>query len=135
MYILQVTLYGCKTISDIRRRADIADVTEQGAEENIWTFCKMQELTGGWRKLHNNELRKMYSLANIIMTSDYQIGDQEIGGTCNTYKGDEKCAKSWLESLKGRDAWDDQDMRWKYNIKIILGNSLEGCGLDQSGSR
>jgi hypothetical protein len=28
---------------------------------------KKEELTGGWRKIHNKELRSLYSLPNIIM--------------------------------------------------------------------
>jgi hypothetical protein len=36
---------------------------EQGTEENIWTG---DEMTGGWRKLHNEELYKLYSSPSII---------------------------------------------------------------------
>jgi hypothetical protein len=34
------------------------------AEENIWT--KEDGLTGGWRKLHNEELHNLYSSPSII---------------------------------------------------------------------
>jgi hypothetical protein len=27
---------------------------------------KMNEIIGGWRKLHNEELQNLYSLANIV---------------------------------------------------------------------
>jgi hypothetical protein len=37
---------------------------EQGAEEDIWT--KRDEVTGGWRKLHNEELHDLYSSPSII---------------------------------------------------------------------
>jgi hypothetical protein len=37
----------------------------QGAEENIWTE-EGSDITGGWRKLHNEELRS-YSSPNIIL--------------------------------------------------------------------
>jgi hypothetical protein len=33
-----------------------------GAEEDIWT----EEVTGDWRKLHNEELRDLYSSPSII---------------------------------------------------------------------
>jgi hypothetical protein len=39
-------------------------VCEQGAEENIWT--KRDRVTRGCRKLHNKELRNLYTLLSII---------------------------------------------------------------------
>jgi hypothetical protein len=33
-------------------------------EENIWT--QRDELVGGWRKLHNEELYNLYSSPNVI---------------------------------------------------------------------
>jgi hypothetical protein len=39
-------------------------VQEQGAEKNIWTEM---EVMGGWRKLHNKELRDLYSSPSIII--------------------------------------------------------------------
>jgi hypothetical protein len=36
---------------------------QQGAEENIWT---RDEVTGDWRKLHNEELHNLYSSPSII---------------------------------------------------------------------
>jgi hypothetical protein len=35
-----------------------------GAEENIWP--KRDEVTGGWRKLHNEELHNLYSSPRLI---------------------------------------------------------------------
>jgi hypothetical protein len=36
----------------------------EGAEENIWT--KGDEVMGGWKKLHNEDLRNLYCSASII---------------------------------------------------------------------
>jgi hypothetical protein len=46
------------------------------------------EVTGGWRKLHNEELHSLYSSANIIRV----IKSRRIrwAGACRTYCGDEK---------------------------------------------
>jgi hypothetical protein len=46
------------------------------------------EVTGGWRKLHNEELHSLYSSPNII--SD-QIKEDEMGWACSTHGGDYKC--------------------------------------------
>jgi hypothetical protein len=52
-------------VCDIEGETQTEGVREQGAEENIWTE-KKDEVTGGWRKLHNEELRNFYSLRSII---------------------------------------------------------------------
>jgi hypothetical protein len=43
------------------------------------------ELTGEWRRLHGEELHKLYSLPNII--SGGQIKKNEMGGACSAYGG------------------------------------------------
>jgi hypothetical protein len=44
-------------------------------------------MTGEWRKLHNKELRDLYSSPSIIRV----IGEDEIGGACST-KGEKRNA-------------------------------------------
>jgi hypothetical protein len=46
------------------------------------------EVTGDWRKLHNEELHNMYSSPNIIR----MIKDYEMGRACSTNVGDKECA-------------------------------------------
>ena len=63
--ILPVVLYGCETWSLTFRN-----------ERRLWVFensvlrivfgRKRDEVTGEWRKLHNYELRILYSLPNIV---------------------------------------------------------------------
>jgi hypothetical protein len=60
-----VVLYGCKTW-----------FLELREEHRVWVFenrvlrrifgSKRHEVTGGWRKLHNEELHNLYSLPSII---------------------------------------------------------------------
>jgi hypothetical protein len=44
--------------------SDIKGVSEQSAEENIWT--EEREVKEDWRKLHNVKLHNLYSSPNII---------------------------------------------------------------------
>jgi hypothetical protein len=55
--ILPFVLYGCEVLS---LTLSEEGVSEQGAEENIWTY------EGGWRRLHNEELHNLYTSPGII---------------------------------------------------------------------
>jgi hypothetical protein len=46
------------------------------------------EVTGEWRKLHNEELHGLYSLSNIIRVIEME--KNEIGGACNSVGGGER---------------------------------------------
>jgi hypothetical protein len=62
--ILPVVLYRCETWSLTLRMEHRLRVFEwQGAEE-IWS--KRGEGTGGWRKLHKEELHNLYSSPSVI---------------------------------------------------------------------
>jgi hypothetical protein len=50
---------------------------------------KRDEVTGGWRKLHNKELHKLYS-SPIIIKSD-QVNKNEMGRACSMNGGEEDC--------------------------------------------
>jgi hypothetical protein len=53
---------------------------------------KRDEVTGGWRKLHNEEFQILYSCN--------QVEEDEMDGTCRPNGGKEKCV--WVISGKGR---------------------------------
>jgi hypothetical protein len=60
------------------------------------------EMTGGWRKLYNEELHNLYSPPNIIRV----IKSRRMGrvGHAARIGGNEKCIrKFWLESLEETD--------------------------------
>jgi hypothetical protein len=40
------------------------------------------EVTGGWRKLHNEELHNLYSSSSIIR----KVKEDEMGRTCSTHE-------------------------------------------------
>jgi hypothetical protein len=54
---------------------------------------KRDEVTGDWRKLHNEELNGLYSLPNIVrVIKSRRI---EMGGACSTYGGRERCVQGF----------------------------------------
>jgi hypothetical protein len=63
--ILSVFLYGCETWSLTVREEHRVRVFED-RELRIIFESKRYEVTGGWRKLHNEELRELYSSESII---------------------------------------------------------------------
>jgi hypothetical protein len=67
---------------------------------------KRDEVTGEWRKLHNEELHNLYSSPNIIKQIKSVRRDGQ--GMWHALEGREKCTRFWWESPKERDHLEDQ---------------------------
>jgi hypothetical protein len=63
---------------------------------------KRDEVTGGWRKLHNEELHNLYSSPSIIRM--IKSRRMKWAGRRGMHVG------YWLEIKKERDLWEDQDV-------------------------
>jgi hypothetical protein len=63
--ILPVVLYGCETWFVTLREGHRPRVFENGVLRTIFG-PKWNEVRGGWRKLHNEELHNLYSSPSII---------------------------------------------------------------------
>jgi hypothetical protein len=61
-----VILYGCETWSLTLKEEHRLRVLENRALRRIFA-PKRDEVTGGWRKLHNEELHDLYSSPSIII--------------------------------------------------------------------
>jgi hypothetical protein len=64
--ILPVVLYGCETWSLTLREEQRLKVFDNRMPRRIFG-PKRKEVTGGWRKLHSEELHNLYSSGNIII--------------------------------------------------------------------
>jgi len=64
--ILPVVLYGCETWSLTSREEHRLRVFENRVFRRIFG-PKRDEVTGEWRKLHNEELNYLYCLPNIVL--------------------------------------------------------------------
>jgi hypothetical protein len=70
--ILPVVLYGCETWSLILREEHRLRVFENRVLRRIFG-PKRDEVTGEWRKLHNEELHDLYSSPSIIRMTELRI--------------------------------------------------------------
>jgi hypothetical protein len=69
---------------------------------------KRDEVTGGWRKLHNEELHNLCSSPSIIrMVKSWRM---EWAGYVARIRKREMYIGYWWESQKERDNWEDQDV-------------------------
>ena len=85
---MPVVLYGCETWSLTLREERRLSVFENGALRRVFG-PKRDEVTGEWRKLHNEDLRDLYSLPNI---AGGKIEKNAMGRACGAYGGGESCA-------------------------------------------
>jgi hypothetical protein len=90
---------------------------------------KRDGVTGGWRKLHNEELHNLYSSPSIIRIIRSRrmrwVGHvAQMGEKRNMYR-------LLVGRLEGKRSLGRPRRRWIDNIKIDL--RIEYCGLDWSG--
>jgi len=78
---------------------------------------KRDEVTRGWRKLHNEELYDLYCLSNIIWIIKDQIEKNKIGWACGTYrKRGEVHTGFWWGNLRERGHLENPGV----DVRIIL---------------
>ena len=116
-------LYGCETWSLTLREERRLRVFENRVLRRV-SGPKRDEVTGEWRKLHNEELNDLYSLPNIVwvvisrrMRWAGRIAG--IGESRDVYK-------VYFGQPEGKRPLRRPRRRWKDNIKMDL--QEVGCG-------
>jgi hypothetical protein len=112
--ILPVVLYGSETWSLTLKEERRLRVFENRVLRKIFG-PKRDEVTGEWRKLHNEELNGLHSLPNIVRVIK-SIRLRWAGHVARMGKGD-LCTGFWWGSLRERDHWEDQGV----DGRILLG--------------
>jgi len=79
-----VALYGCETWSLTLREEHRLRVFENRVLREVFG-PKRDEVSGVWRKLHNEELNDQYSLPSIVRV--VKIETNEMGRACGAYGG------------------------------------------------
>jgi hypothetical protein len=103
--ILPVVLYECETWSLTSREGHRLSVFENRFLRRI-SEPKRDNVTGEWKKLHNEELHNLYSSASIIR----QISSRKMRWVEHMARmGEEiKCTRFWWESPKERYHSEDR---------------------------
>jgi len=83
-------LYGCETWSLTLREERRLRVFGNSVLRRVFG-PKWDEVTGEWRKLHNEELIDLYSFTEYCAGG--KIEKNEMGGACGAYGGGERGAQ------------------------------------------
>jgi hypothetical protein len=81
-----MVLYGYETWSLTLRKEHRVRVCENRVLRRIFG-PKSDEVTGGWRKLHNEELHNLFSSLSLITD---EVKEDAIGRACSTNGGEEE---------------------------------------------
>jgi hypothetical protein len=132
--ILSVVLYGSETWSLTLREEHRLRVFETRVLRIFGP--KRGEVTGEWRKLHNEELRDLYSSPSIIRL----IKSGRTGWASHVariWEGKKNACRFLMGKPKGKGPLGRTSRRWVDNIEMNLGEIVLGGGgyrLDWSGS-
>jgi hypothetical protein len=130
--ILSVVLYECETWSLTLREESRLRVFENKVLRRIFG-PKRDEVTGEWRRLHNNELHALYSSPNIIRV----IKSRRLRLAGHVARMGERrgAYRTLVGKPEGTRPLGRSRRRWEDNIKIDLREvGWGGHGLDESGS-
>jgi hypothetical protein len=129
--ILSVVLYGCETWCLTLREEHRLRVFENRVLRRIFG-PKRDEVTGEWRKLHNEELHNLHSSPDIIR----QIKSRRTrwaGHVARTGEG-RNVYRVLVGKPEGEDHLKDQGVDGRMGSKWALGRLVGGCGVDSPGS-
>jgi hypothetical protein len=115
--ILPVDLYGCEIWYLTLREEHIPRVFENKALRRIFG-SKRDEVTEGWRQLHNEELRDLYFLPRIIRT--IKFGRIRWTGHVARMEEMRSACRLLMAKPEGMRPLGRPKRRWVDNIKMDL---------------
>ena len=121
--ILPVVLYWCETLSLTLREERRLMVFENRVLRRVFG-PKRDEVTGEWRKLHNEELSDLYSLPNIVRV----VKSRRMRWVGHVARMGEGCTGFWWGKPEGRRPLGRPRRKWEDSIKMDLQEVEGGCG-------
>jgi hypothetical protein len=115
--ILPVVLYGCETWSLTLREERRLRVFEYRVLRGVFGR-KRDEVTGEWRKLHNEELNDLYSLPNIVRV--VKSRRMRWAGHVARMGEDRDVHRLLVGKPAGKRPLGRPRRRWEENIKMDL---------------
>jgi hypothetical protein len=88
---------------------------------------KRDEVMGGWRKLHNEELHNLYSSPNII-----RMIKSRTGRACSTNGGKRNAYRILVGQTEGKRPLRRSKCRWVDNIKMDGWGGMDWIDLAQN---
>ena len=113
--ILPVVRYGCETWSLTLREERRLRVFENRVLRRVFG-PKRDEVTGEWRKLHNEELSGGYSLPNIVRV----VKSRRMRWAGHVGRMGEGCTGFWWENLRERNQRGDPDVDGRIILRWIF---------------
>jgi hypothetical protein len=98
--ILPVVLYGCETWSLTLREERRLRVFENRVLRRVFG-PKRDDITGEWRKLHNEELSDLYSLPNIVRV--VKSRRMSLGAALGAYGGEGRVVQGYGGESRGKE--------------------------------
>ena len=115
--ILPIVLYGCETWSLTLREERRLRVIENRVLRRVFG-SKRDEVTGEWRKLHNEELSDLYSLPNILRV--VKSRRMRWAGLVAHMGEGRGVHRVLVRKPEGKGPLGGPRCRWEDNIKIDL---------------
>jgi hypothetical protein len=115
--IILPVLYGCETWSLTLREERRLRVFENRVLRRVFG-AKRDEITGDWRKLHNEELRDLYSLPNIVRV----VKSRRMRWAGHVARMGEGIVEHrvLVGRPEGKSHWEDRDVDGKIILKWIF---------------
>jgi hypothetical protein len=112
-----VVLYGCETYFPILREELRLRVFENSVLRRIFGL-KRDEVTGGWRKLHNEEFHNLYSVPVIIRMIKSRV--MRWTGHVTRMRAKNNACRILVGNPEGKRPLGRPRYRWVDNIKMDL---------------